>query len=78
MEDSIAPKIDRHVGDEGKDSLVHLRLSLLAISTLHGGRSDLASHFVPCGGELRDRQLDQSNSVARQFTSHSSGEKASW
>jgi hypothetical protein len=55
---------------------VHPPLSPPVISTLHEDRFDLASHFVPCEDELRDRQLDQSNSVARQFSSHGSGEKS--
>jgi hypothetical protein len=49
---------------------VHPRLSPPAISTLREGHSDLASHFVLGEGELRDRQLDQSNSIARQSSSH--------
>jgi hypothetical protein len=36
---------------------------------LHEGHSDLASHFVLGEDELRDRQLDQSNSIACQSSS---------
>jgi hypothetical protein len=70
IDDAMASKVDHHVGGSRKDSLVHLQLSPPAISTLHEGRFDLVSHFAPCEDELRDRQLDQSNSVARQFSSH--------
>lgn len=54
---------------------MHPRLSPPAISTLHEDHFDLVSHFAPCEDELRDRQLDQSNSVARQFSSHGLGGK---
>jgi hypothetical protein len=72
----MTSKIDRHVEEAGKDSLVHPPLSPPAISTLHEDRFDLVSHFAPCEDELRDRQLDQSNSVARQVSSHGLGEKS--
>ena len=74
----MTSKIDRHVEKAGKDSLVHPPLSPPAISTLHEGHSDLASHFVLGEDELRDRQLDRSNSIARQSSSDGWGKKASW
>ena len=77
IDNAIASKNRPSCGGSRKDSLVHPPLSPPAISTLHEDRFDLVSHFARCEDELRDRQPDQSNSVARQFSNHGLGEK-SW